>query len=335
MKRFLAITASLVWVGLVVAGALTLRLYSYWNSPTIPGEPAFVVEIASGLNVKETARELARRGLVHDPLLFSLGARLLGKDRGVRAGEYYLSPGMSPHEILTAITSGPPLAHKVTIPEGLTIREIADRLEEEGFGPARRFIAAANDPVLAASLGVPAASLEGYLFPDTYYLPKGVSPRTIVAKMNARFKEVWDDLEKSVTRSKDTAKMSRHQIVTLASLVEAEIRDPAERELVAGVFVNRLRRGMLLQCDPTVRYGFPQLKKRLRTMHLKSPHPYNTYIHRGLPPGPIGAPGADSLKAALSPAQTKYLYFVSRNDGTHQFSENYRQHRRAVAKYQR
>ena len=153
--------------------------------------------------------------------------------------------------------------------------------------------------------------------------------------MNARFKEVWNDLEKTSPRSKATAKMTRHQIVTLASLVEAEISNPEERELVAGVFLNRLKRGMLLQCDPTVRYGFPNLKKRLRKKHLKSPHSYNTYIHRGLPPGPIGAPGAGSLKAALNPAKTKYLYFVSRNDGTHQFSENYRQHRRAVAQYQR
>jgi UPF0755 protein len=209
---------------------------------------------------------------------------------------------------------------------------MADRLAEAGLVKPEAFLATANDPALALSLGLPALGVEGYLFPDTYHFSRGQTPEQIIRLMVGRFKDVYASA-KAVGPA--DAGLTDHQTVILASIVEAEARHTAERPLIAGVFLNRLKKSMLLQADPTVLYGVSEAKGRITKDQLAAPHPYNTYVHPGLPPGPIGNPGLSSLKAALHPVKTNYLYFVSRNDGTHQFSESYEKHQLAVRKYQR
>jgi len=333
MKRKVLLGLGLLWVAVVLVGLPALRLAQfYWTNPTDPGGEPLVINIPSGTNLSRVADLLAQKKIITRPRIFTALARVRGKDRTVKAGEYALSPSLSPSQVLGVLTVGRPFFHKVTFPEGLTMNQMAALLEEAGLAEADQFLAAANDPDLAASLDIPADNLEGYLFPDTYYLTRGMKPKTIVRMMVAHFKEVM--AEAKAAFGKKTG-LTDHQSVILASLVEAETKTASERPLVAGVFVGRLKKGMLLQCDPTVIYGLEGFQGDLKKEHLAMPHPYNTYLNPGLPPGPIGNPGASALKAALNPAQTDYYYFVSRNDGTHKFSRTYAQHLKAVNKYQR
>jgi len=333
MIRRLGLILAWAWVlaSLTVAPAVRLAQH-YLATPADPRSGNKVVRIPAGTSLRASARILAREGIITHPELFALLARYQGQGRKLKSGEYTLSAALPPSQVLRVVTTGVPLQHRITFPEGLTVREMAVLLDQAGLASEAKFLAAARDPALAASLGLPGQDLEGYLFPDTYLLPRGLKSETIIRIMAARFKEVFGKLKADTPPSNG---LDDHQTVILASLVEAETSVAEERPLVAGVFVRRLKKGMLLQCDPTVSYGFPELEGRLLKRHLTDPHPYNTYIHKGLPPGPIGNPGASALAAALKPAQTKYLYFVSKNDGTHQFSSNYSQHQAAVNKYQR
>ena len=333
MIRRSALILAWAWVlaALTIAPAIRLAQH-YLATPADVRATGKVVRIPSGTGLRAAARILAREGVIDHPDLFALLTRLKGMGRELKFGEYRLSAALPPSQVLRVVTTGTPLQHRITFPEGLTVRKMAALLERAGLADENRFLAKARDPALAAGLGLPGQDLEGYLFPDTYLLPRGLKPESIIRIMAGRFKEVFAQLKAAAPPANG---LDDHQTVILASLVEAETRVDQERPLVAGVFVRRLKKGMLLQCDPTVIYGFPELEGRLRKKHLTDPHPYNTYVHKGLPPGPIGNPGRAALAAALNPAQTKYLYFVSKNDGTHHFSRNYAQHRAAVNKYQR
>lgn len=290
-----------------------------------------VIEVADGASLTAVAQQLAEAGVITHPTYFVLLGRALGAQRTIQAGDYALRPTMRPMEVLNRLTSGMVVQTGVTIPEGLTIREIAGQLEMEGVMPAKAFLAAAADPAIRAEAGIEAPSLEGYLFPSTYYVTRRTTPAELVRRMVRQFQESTRDLEWS--RGTDR-KLSRHHIVTLASIIEKETSRDDERPLVAAVFSNRLARRIPLQSDPTVIYALPDFSGNLHRRDLDVKSPYNTYRVRGLPPGPIANPGRSSLEAALHPAAANYLYFVSKNDGSHYFSSTLAEHQKAVARYQ-
>lgn len=317
--------------GLVPLGYRALR--EYGRTPAGSG-PERIVEIPPGRDSRAVATLLAEEGIVRDALQFRILARLHGADRRIKAGEYLLSPALSPVEILDILTSGRAMLHRLTIPEGLTIRQIAGLVAQAGLGDAARFESLAMNPETARTSGIDAghsAGLEGYLFPETYHFPKSTSEASMIRVMTAEFHKVFGKEWKQ--RAAELG-LSVHQAVTLASIIEKETGAAVERPLIASVFYNRLRRKMRLQSDPTVIYGIPDFDGNLTRKHLDTPTPYNTYQIDGLPPGPIASPGRDSLRAALWPADTRYLYFVGRGDGTHQFSETLGEHNQAVRRYQ-
>jgi UPF0755 protein len=284
------------------------------------------------MGVRQVARALERAGLIRDARAFSLLARNQGSERVIHAGENGLSPSMTTQQILALILSGQVRTYAVSLPEGIRATEIATRLESAGLADAATFLATVTDPAFVHSLGIEADSLEGYLFPETYRLPRNLSPTTIARVLVDQFEAVWREIE---PRAAATA-LSRHQIVTLASIVEKETAAPEERPLIAAVFLNRLARGMRLETDPTVIYGIADFDGNLKKSHLRDENnPYNTYQIAGLPPGPIASPGIEALEAVVKPADSDYLFFVSRNDGTHRFSRTYREHVNAVNQYQK
>ncbi len=261
---------------------------------------------------------------------------LLGKrqeiDRKIRPGEYELDGGMSPQQILAKLLAGRVALHPVTIPEGYTLVQIADVLTAQQVTDAKEFTKLVRDRTFIATLGIEADSLEGYLFPETYSFARGTKAREVIKAMVDELHRVW-----SVELQEQAARMnlSLHQVLTLASVIEKETGTNDERELIAAVFHNRLRKKIPLQSDPTVIYGLPAYDGNIHKRDLSIMSPYNTYRVQGLPPGPIASPGAQSLHAALFPAKAPYLYFVSRNDGTHHFSTTLAEHNEAVEKYQK
>jgi len=326
----------LISIGTVLLPALVLAAAA-WELRRFAARPAgeagadVVLTIPSGQPLSATAAELERLGVIRSALKFRILARWDGYDRRLKAGEYAFSPVSTPLEILNTMAKGLVVLHRVTIPEGLTIPQIADVIERTGLAKASDIVARATDPAQALANGVSADNLEGYLFPETYLFPKSVTPEGILAAMVARFHAVFTP--EWQLRAGEIG-LTPQQAVTLASIVEKETGDPSERPLISSVFHNRLKRGMRLETDPTVIYGLKNFDGNLTRRHLETPTPYNTYTIKGLPPGPIANPGKESLRAALFPAQTDYLYFVSKNNGTHQFSTNLTDHNKAVHRYQ-
>lgn len=323
---------SLAVAVLAIVGALSL-----WTReqllPVAPGDASTqVFEIRRGTGVSEIGRALKSAGLLAHPRAFALLARLRGADRQIQAGEYELSSSMTPAEILARMQSGRVKTYTVVLPEGICAREVAERLEAAGLIDASEFLALAFDPAFAHSLGIEAPSLEGYLYPETYHLARNLPVEAVVRVLFEQFTETWSELE---PLAKATG-LSRHQVVTLASIVEKETAAPDERPVIAGVFLNRLSRKMRLETDPTVIYGIEGFDGNLRKIHLEDPsNLYNTYLIAGLPPGPIASPGRAALEAVVKPAKTDYLFFVSRNDGTHVFSRTHREHLDAVDHFQK
>lgn len=311
---------------------LLLILYHQYSRPPGTTEKEVILDIPPGRTLREIAERLKEEGLIRSPLLFRLTATYQGKGRRLQSGEYLLSPTMRPEEILDILYRGRVYLHRVTIPEGYNIRETADLLERKGLLKGDEFLALAADPGFASSLGLEAASLEGYLFPDTYLLSRRMDGAAIARKMVENFKRRFTP--KHQERAKEVG-LTVHEIVTLASIIEKEVKVPEERPLVSAVFHNRLKNGIPLQADPTVLYALPPGTDNIRKDDLSVDSPYNTYLHKGLPPGPIASPGTDSIIAALYPAEEDYLYFVSRNDGSHHFSRTLSEHNRAVKLYQR
>lgn len=291
-----------------------------------------LLSVVPGQNFSTFAEVLHTQGIVDSPFKLKLLARIEGYDKKIKAGEYRLSSAMKPRELLDVLAEGRVYLHRVTIPEGFTLFQIAERLERRALVSAPAFIQAATDARQVAPYGIEGNTFEGYLFPDTYYFPKGVTPRRIIAAMVGRFWEKFSPSWKAGARERG---LSVHQVVTLASIIEKETGSPSERPLIAAVFYNRLKKGMRLQSDPTVIYAISNFNGNLTRKDLKTATPYNTYRLKGLPAGPIANPGTAALEAALYPAKTDYLYFVARKDGTHQFSHSLKEHNRAVTKYQR
>jgi UPF0755 protein len=331
MRRALLFLAVAVIALAVIGGGLAYHAAFVWRSA--PFAPPLVVAVKRGEPFPALARRLRAAGAIADARVFTLLARVRGDDRRVRSGEYELSGGATGAEVLAALVSGKQRLHLVTIPEGLTLDEIAAIYERAGFGDAERFRALAQDHDFVAGLGLPVARLEGYLFPDTYAFESETTPDEIVRRMTARFREVFTP---ELAQAASEHGLTVDQAVTLASIVEKEAAVPEERPRISAVFHNRLRRGMPLQSDPTVLYGVSGGDGRIHSADLVRATPYNTYVIPGLPPGPIANPGLASLQAAVRPEPGETaLYFVARNDRTHEFNDSLAAHQKAVDRYQR
>jgi UPF0755 protein len=322
--RALRLVAIVLALGAAVAAGLRTGWLLLLEAPAIaPGSAAPVeLTIESGERLASVAARMEEAGLIVSAHRFELLARLTRADRSMHAGTYQFAPGTAPREILRDMVDGNVRLQRITLPEGWRLAQIAEEVERELGVPADSVRAAAADPALRAALDCPAETLEGYLFPETYYFPDGVSARQIVTAMVHRFDDVWTTLPPS-----PHAGLTRHDVVTLASIVEAETRIPSEKPRIAAVYLNRLERGWKLQADPTVRFGIEQFTGRLYYRHLDIDTPYNTYLHEGLPPSPIGAPGRSSLLAVLQPLEPcDDLYFVASGNGGHVFSRTGEEH---------
>lgn len=307
-------------------------LWHYLNTAPAGDKINKHIEIPPGMSFALVADVLEKEGIITGVKTFRLLAKLKGVEAEIKAGDYSFHTAMTPSAVFDKLLSGAYRIHKVTIPEGFNIFQIAALLEKEGLVEKDKFLHFASDPVFVRSLGIHGDSLEGFLFPDTYYLRKEMGEKRILKKLVARFNDIFKE---PYQKRAEELNLSLHELVTLASIVEKETSDPSERNLIAAVFHNRLKRGMMLQSDPTVIYGMRNFNGNLTKEDLQTKTPFNTYLIRGLPPQPIANPGEDSIKAVLYPSPQKYLYFVSKNDGTHHFSTTLKEHNRAVDRYQR
>ena len=289
------------------------------------------VTIPAGATLHAAAESLAAHQVIASARLFRFYAHLTGRHRAIQAGTFVLRIHTSIHETLDALSGGPPATKALTVPEGLTLRETANAISRQLGIPPDSVVAAAGDSALRAQLHVPTPTLEGYLFPSTYSVRVGATAREVVWMMADEFQRRW---RPQWTARLDSLALSRHELVTLASIIEEEVRYAPDRPYVASVYYNRLHRGMPLQADPTVAYALGE-RRRLYERDYDVQSPYNTYLIQGLPPGPIGSPSTASILAALYPAQTDFLYFVARPDGKHVFSRTYREHLRAIREIRR
>lgn len=316
---------------LIVSMALGLGFQAL-NTPA--GEPSQrqVVEIPNGTSFRSIVTRLHKENLITHEWFFTLLARVTGQDRKIMPGEYEIHAGMRPTEILSRMVEGRVYYHSVTIPEGYTVAQIADLLAEKNLTDTTEFLRLTSDAELIHSLELDVPTLEGYLFPDTYFFTRPTPPETIIRTLVHHLKETFSPELQERAAEID---MTMREVLTLASVIEKETGLSKERPLVSGVFHNRLRRNIPLQSDPTVIYALEGFDGDLRKRDLVVNSPYNTYRVLGLPPGPIANPGEASIRAALFPTPTDFVYFVSRNDGSHQFSSTLAEHNQAVEKYQR
>lgn len=303
-------------------------------STTAQDGPPVELTIPAGATFDQVLDTLEARGVVTKPGLFKGYARLKGLDTQVRSGRYSFLPGTAWSRILRDLTEGRVLTETLTIPEGYSLKQMAPRIASITGVPEDQVLEAFADSAAQTRWAVPGPGLEGFLFPDTYRFAPGVPLEEVLATMVGRYRETWTP-ERVALR--DQRGMSEGEVVTLASIVQAEARKRTEMPTIASVYHNRLDRNHLLQADPTVLYalGGPRARLLYAAMDSVADHPYNTYTHVGLPPGPIGAPGLAAIDAALSPADTDFFYFVAHQDGSHVFSRTLAEHNRAVAAYRR
>ncbi|VAX18987.1 FIG004453: protein YceG like [hydrothermal vent metagenome] len=324
MKRLIGV---LILIAMSGSGLLLNNALTRPNG----GAGLVVVEIAPGASTRAVSKKLFKAGVISSPALFEIETRFRGKKGVIRAGEFSLPRNISIRQVALRLARGGTVLHRVTIPEGLTIDETGDALEKAGIVGADEFKAALLIYSEKPPRQIPSKSLEGYLFPETYYFRKGVSAKEVIKTMVSEFyRQAPSVLPGSVMSDPDKL----HRIITLASIIEKETGVDAERKLISSVFTNRLKKGMLLQSDPTVIYALPYFDGNLHKKDMKYDSPYNTYLHKGLPPGPIANPGLASIDAARRPLKEHYLYFVSKNNGEHHFSKTLKEHNRAVMIYQ-
>jgi UPF0755 protein len=354
-KTAAKVVALTVLAFVAVAGAIAWEVLTYPDSHVSGAAHEAKLTVDKGMTLGEISKRLADRGLIDHPSWFRFYANERGMAQKIRAGQYTLSSKMSPKELLARLVEGVPVEEvAVTVPEGKNMVQVAEILESAGVCAGDEAARLMRDAAFVHSLGVPNATLEGYLYPDTYRFRAGTAASKVLGQMVKHGQEVLAALEKQhpegVAMLKAKYGFGDREIVLMASLVEKETAQPAERPRIAGVFLNRLRLPTFvphrLETDPTIVYGctVPAKKSaackkfegRIRKMHLTDvDNPYNTYTHEGLPPGPISNPGRAALEAVLKPDATPYLYFVSKNDGTHYFSKTRAEHEAAVNKYQR
>lgn len=306
------------------------------NSPESPGRDV-IFTVSPGQTFDQVARGLEKEGLITNARYFGFLGKYKHLSGSIQAGDFKLSTGWTPEQVLEHLVTGKPILYRLSIREGLTWWETAQVIEEQGFANATEVEALARDPELLQKYDIPFDTAEGFLFPETYLLKKpGSQDAKFIVEMLlktfwSKTKDLWD---RNATGAVNATQV--RELVILASLVEKETGVPEERPTVAGVYAKRLARGMLLQCDPTIIYGLGKdYDGNIRRSHIDDKkNLYNTYQHAGLPPGPICSPGLASLQAAANPAQHEYIYFVSKGDGSHVFSKTLNEHNRAVRKYQ-
>lgn len=311
---------------LSLTALLALTVYGPF-SPRWTGSQETVVVVERGLTVREIAVRLAQENVVPSAGQFLFLCKLLGVEDQLQAGKYSFASSAPPLEVLRRLSQGGVSSQMVTIPEGMTIRQMAQLLEKESGIDPDRFWELAHEHQVLKEHGIDAFSLEGYLFPDTYGFYWAMPARKVIDILVSRFHQIYD---LNIASRAEELGMSLHQVVTLASMIEEEVMIDEERAIVSAVYHNRLKKGMLLQCDPTVIYALGEKGTPLTRQDLQVDSPYNTYRHYGLPPGPISSPGRASILAALHPAEVDYLYFVARGDGTHHFSRTSREHINAI-----
>lgn len=324
---------NLKWIilSLIIIFIFSGVIIFYW--PEEGSGPSQLITIKPQTSTWRIASLLSRKGIIKNKVSFFLLAKMKGDN--LQAGEYELKPSMKKEEILNKIIKGEVFAWKVTIPEGYTASQIAELLEEMKLCQAEKFISQVLNPTFKRDTYryIPReGSLEGFLFPDTYYITKGRGEEAIIKMMLSCFEEV---VPSDLKERAEKLGLSVQELITLASLIEKEAKDDLERALIGGVLLNRLNIGMRLQCDATVQYALPHRKSRLTYSDLKIESPYNTYLHLGLPPGPIANPGLPSIEEAASPAKTNYFFYVAKPDGTHIFTETYQEHLQAIEEVQR
>ncbi|MDD8032136.1 MAG: endolytic transglycosylase MltG [Acidobacteriota bacterium] len=313
---------------------LTFYLSAFMNGFKQKKEATGIIFIERGLNVEAIGRQLEKNGLIKDARSFRLAYSLYYSPNFLKAGEYEFKMPVNPKKIMLEMIAGKVLLHPLTIPEGLTYKEIAELLENKNYPFKGSFLDACHKVELISDLDSQADNLEGYLFPETYHFSRGIEAEEMVRAMVTQFRKVFG---KEQQERAQKLNLTVREVLTMASLIEKETSMIEEKPLVSAVFHNRLRLGMKLDCDPTIIYALKLENRfdgniRLKDKNLKSP--YNTYLYPGLPPGPICNPGYEALEAALYPASVDYLYFVSRNDGSHVFNRSYSEHLKAVSKYQ-
>jgi UPF0755 protein len=331
LKLLLLLVVFVVIGGGIAASMMWTRIHEPFKAYA---EEEQFVQIPQGASTRDIGKRLIEAGVVRDELQFRVATWWSGRARKLQAGEYRFDRPLSPIDVVDMIARGEVFARRLTFPEGLTIREMAKIWESQGFGPAAQFVQAAKQRELITDLDPDAKDLEGYLFPDTYPLPRGTAAPKLIAMMVERFRATCTPEMRAQASAQG---LTIRQLVTLASLVEKETGAGAERSLVAAVYRNRLKIGMGMQADPTVIYALEQAGRydgNIRRDDLTFDSPYNTYKYAGLPPGPISAPGRASLEAAAAPADVPYLYFVSRNDGSHVFATTLAEHNRNVQRFQ-
>ena len=323
------------WVTFLVATVVLTSTIHFYMALFVPPtrEKAWKeVQVTEGMSFKAIAAALQKEGIIRYRGYFEIIGRLQGISRKVRMGYYGLGSHMSMWEVLEALRKGKIIEYEVVIPEGYNLYQIGWTLTGTPLisSDPDDFIDVATDKKLARSLGIAADRLEGYLFPDTYFLPKGITVTDIAKRMVQRYKDMFtDDMRK---RAKEL-NLTEHEIITIASIVEKEAKVPSERKLIAAVYHNRLKIGMKLQADPTAVYGLRAWITKVSAQDLKRQTPYNTYLHKGLPPGPIANPGRGAILATLYPENVDYLFFVAQGDGSHFFSKDYNEHGKAIGRY--
>lgn len=333
MKKIVASTIFAFFVGTLALSWLVWDGFA--NKRNSASEEEVIFEVKPGMSFGHVVHELARQQLIQNSSLFSLFAKVKGEAGKMKVGEYSIKKNMFPMEVLAVINSGKSIGRPFTVPEGMNIYEISEMYEEEGFGMANDLLALMKDKAYIKNLtGESLDSLEGYLFPETYSLTKYTDAKVLLVSMYKKFDSVWQE----VAALAPASGLTKHQIITLASIIEKETGAPEERPLISSVFHNRLHKGMKLQTDPTVIYGKVELSGKpvlnISRADLLAPTKYNTYTIPALPPGPIANPSKEALVAAMKPEASEYLFFVSKNEGTHTFSKDYASHVNAVKKFQ-
>lgn len=323
-------TAVLV-IGAIVAALVLREWHALYQQPLEIAEPQ-VVEIERGMGFSTLARELESRGWVSDSMPLRVWARLTGEGDTIRAGEYQVTPGTTVPELVSMLERGDVIQYRFTLVEGWTFAQMLEAMHQHEA--IENTLGEVDPEQVMPLLGFRELHAEGWFLPDTYQFPRGTTDRQILQRAHDRMRGVLEDAWES--RQQDLPLNTPYDALILASIIERETGRPEERETVAGVFVRRLERNMRLQTDPTVIYGVDaeDFDGRLRYRHLRTDTPYNTYTRHGLPPTPIAMPGEASIRAAVNPDDSEYLYFVSRGDGSHHFSRSLDEHNRAVRKYQ-
>ncbi len=313
------------------------------NPSALSEEKEVILRVKKGMSLTETAWLLKKNGLIKNIFYFKAMAYLRGKSAKIKAGEYSFKKSASSYEILNTLVTGQVRLYKITFPEGYNIYEMAEALEKEQFLKKKAFLSLCHKKdFIYKLLKLKVSSLEGYLFPDTYYIPKPVDPKKLIHKMIKNFFKTFKQISQGRVNQKGRRglKLTQYELVILASIVEKETGQAYERARIASVFYNRLKKGMRLESDPTILYGMMQEAGKLIPLNIRKKDilrktPYNTYKVSGFPLSPISNPGQGALKAVFEPEESPFLYFVSRNDGSHLFSKTYKEHKKAVDRYQR